>query len=65
MGYAPPAMQEVATGLSLQLLAAISFERGFRVAIAAHETYLMCYAAVVVSARLVTRGRPQEAAVQD
>lgn len=64
MVYTPPARPEVATGLSLQLLATISFERGFRVATAVHETYLMCYAVVVVSSRLVTRGRSLEAAVQ-
>lgn len=66
MIYAPLVMPEVITGLSLLLLfVAIGFDRGFWTVTAAHVTFSMCYAAVVVSSRLVTFDRSLEEAAQD
>ena len=53
MIYAPLVMPEVITGLSLLLLfVALNIERGFYTITLAHVTFSMCYAAVVVNARL-------------
>ena len=66
MVYAPLVMPEVITGLSLLLLfVTIGFDRGFWTVTAAHVTFSMCYAAVVVSSRLVTFDRTLEEAARD
>lgn len=66
MIYAPLVMPEVITGLSLLLLfVAIGFDRGFWTVTAAHVTFSMCYAAVVVSSRLATFDTSLEEAAQD
>ena len=66
MVYAPLVMPEVITGLSLLLLfVAIGFDRGFWTVTAAHVTFSMCYAAVVVSSRLITFDRSLEEAARD
>lgn len=54
MIFAPLVMPEVITGLSLLLLfVAINFDRGFWTVVIAHATFTMCFAAVVIQARLV------------
>ncbi|MGB1236685.1 MAG: ABC transporter permease [Pseudomonadales bacterium] len=66
MIYAPLVMPEVITGLSLLLLfVAIGLDRGFWTITIAHVTFSMCYAAVVVSSRLVTFDRSLEEAALD
>lgn len=66
MIYAPMVMPEVITGLSLLLLfVSLDFTRGFWTVTLAHITFSMCYAAVVVSARLVTFERSLEEAALD
>ncbi len=66
MIYAPLVMPEVITGLSLLLLfVAIGFDRGFWTVTAAHITFSMCYAAIVVSSRLVTFDQSLEEAARD
>jgi putrescine transport system permease protein len=64
--YAPLVMPEVIMGLALLLLfVAVGFARGFWTVVAAHTTLTLCYAAVVVQARLVTFDRTLEEAAQD
>ncbi len=65
MIFAPLVMPEVITGLSLLLLfVAINFDRGFWTIVLAHATFTMCFAAVVVQARLSDfDGRVEEAAM--
>lgn len=66
MIYAPLVMPEVITGLSLLLLfVSINFDRGFWTVMLAHVTFSMCYAAVVVSSRLVTFDESLEEAAMD
>jgi len=66
MIYAPMVMPEVITGLSLLLLfVSLDFTRGFWTVTLAHITFSMFYAAVVVSARLVTFERSLEEAALD
>ena len=53
MIFAPLVMPDVITGLSLLLLfVAIGLDRGFWTITLAHITFTMCFAAVVVQARL-------------
>src|ERR1700730_10486123 len=66
MLYAPLVMPEVITGLSLLLLfVALSAERGFWTVTIAHTTLTMCFVAVVVQSRLVSRDRSLEEAAMD
>lgn len=66
MIYAPLVMPEVITGLSLLLLfVSIGVDRGFWTITMAHITFSMCYAAVVVSSRLVSVDRSLEEAATD
>ncbi len=66
MIFAPLVMPEVITGLSLLLLfVAINFDRGFWTLTIAHITFAMCYAAVVVQARLVDFDKSVEEAAMD
>jgi len=66
MVYAPLVMPEVITGLSLLLLfVAVGFDRGFWTVTAAHVTFSMCFAAVVIHSRLVACDRSLEEAAQD
>jgi putrescine transport system permease protein len=54
MTYAPLVMPEVITGLSLLLLfVALDVDRGFWTVTAAHTTLTLCFATVVVQARLL------------
>ena len=63
---APLVMPEVITGLSLLLLfVAISLDRGFWTVTIAHTTFTMCFATVVIQARLVSFDRSLEEAAQD
>lgn len=64
--YAPLVMPEVIMGLSLLLLfVAIEFDRGFWTVTIAHITFSLCYAAVVVSSRLVSMDQSLEEAARD
>jgi putrescine transport system permease protein len=66
MIFAPLVMPEVITGLSLLLLfVAIGFDRGFWTVTIAHITFSMCYAAVVVQARLYDFDKSVEEAAMD
>ncbi len=66
MIFAPLVMPEVITGLSLLLLfVAINFDRGFWTITIAHVTFSMCYAAVVVQARLYDFDKSVEEAAMD
>ena len=66
MVYAPLVMPEVITGLSLLLLfIAVGLDRGMTTIILAHITFGMCFASVVVSARLATFDRSVEEAAED
>ncbi|MDX2307242.1 MAG: ABC transporter permease subunit [Hyphomicrobium sp.] len=66
MIFAPLVMPEVITGLSLLLLfVAINFDRGFWTLVIAHATFTMCFAAVVVQARLVDFDQRVEEAAMD
>jgi putrescine transport system permease protein len=66
MIFAPLVMPEVITGLSLLLLfVAIGFDRGFWTVTIAHVTFSMCYAAVVVQARLYDFDKSVEEAAMD
>lgn len=66
MAHAPLVMPEVILGLSLLLLfVAVGLPRGFWTVTAAHTTLTMCYACVVVQARLATFDRALEEAAQD
>ena len=64
--FAPLVMPEVITGLSLLLLfVAIGFDRGFWTVTIAHITFTMCFAAVVVQARLADFDKSVEEAAMD
>jgi putrescine transport system permease protein len=66
MIFAPLVMPEVITGLSLLLLfVAINFDRGFWTIVIAHITFSMCFAAVVVQARLLDFDKSVEEAAMD
>jgi putrescine transport system permease protein len=66
MTYAPLVMPEVITGLSLLLLfVSIGLDRGFWTIVIAHVTFTMCFATVVVQARLSTFDRSLEEAAMD
>ena len=66
MVYAPLVMPEVITGLSLLLLfVTLDVPRGLTTVTLAHITFSMCYASVVISARLVTFDRSLEEAALD
>jgi putrescine transport system permease protein len=66
MIFAPLVMPEVITGLSMLLLfVAIGFDRGFWTITIAHITFSMCYAAVVVQARLFDFDKSVEEAAMD
>jgi putrescine transport system permease protein len=66
MIFAPLVMPEVITGLSLLLLfVAINFDRGFWTIVLAHATFTMCFAAVVVQARLTDFDHRVEEAAMD
>lgn len=64
--YAPMVMPEVITGLSLLLLfVALDVDRGFWTVVAAHATLTMCFATVIIQARLVSFDRTLEEAAMD
>ena len=64
--FAPLVMPEVITGLSLLLLfVAINWDRGFWTVVIAHTTFTMCFAAVVVQARMVDFDKSVEEAAMD
>ena len=66
MTYAPLVMPEVILGLSLLLLfVAAGLPRGFWTVMIAHTTLTLCYATVVVQARLVTFDEALEDAARD
>ena len=64
--FAPLVMPEVITGLSLLLLfVAVGLDRGFWTVVIAHTTFTMCFAAVVVQARMVDFDKSVEEAAMD
>jgi putrescine transport system permease protein len=66
MIFAPLVMPEVITGLSMLLLfVAMGMDRGFWTVVIAHATFSMCYAAVVVQARLYDFDKSVEEAAMD
>jgi putrescine transport system permease protein len=66
MVFAPLVMPEVILGLSLLLLfVSLGLPRGFWTVTVSHATITMCYAAVVIQARLSTFDRQLEEAAQD
>ena len=66
MIFAPLVMPEVITGLSLLLLfVALDLDRGFWTITIAHITFKMCFAAVVVQARLADFDKSVEEAAMD
>ena len=66
MIFAPLVMPEVITGLSLLLLfVALDLDRGFWTITIAHITFTMCFAAVVVQARLADFDKSVEEAAMD
>jgi putrescine transport system permease protein len=66
MLYAPLAMPEVITGISLLLLfVALNAERGFWTVTIAHTTLTLCFVAVVVQSRLGALDRSLEEAAMD
>jgi putrescine transport system permease protein len=66
MTYAPLVMPEVILGLSLLLLfVAVGLPRGFWTVTIAHTTLTLCYATVVVQARLVSFDEALEEAARD
>jgi putrescine transport system permease protein len=66
MIYAPLVMPEVILGLSLLLLfVALGVDRGFWTVTLSHATVTLCYATVVVQARLATFDTSLEEAAQD
>lgn len=66
MIYAPLVMPEVVLGLSLLLLfVAVGLPRGFWTVVIAHATVTLCYATVVIQARLSAFDRQLEEAAQD
>lgn len=66
MIFAPLVMPEVILGLSLLLLfVSLGMPRGFWTVTVSHATVTMCYAAVVIQARLAAFDRQLEEAAQD
>ena len=66
MIYAPLVMPEVILGLSLLLLfVALGLPRGFWTLTVSHATVTLCYATVVIQARLASFDRSLEEAAQD
>jgi putrescine transport system permease protein len=66
MVYAPLVMPEVVLGLSLLLLfVSLKVPRGFWTVTASHATVTLCYATVVIQARLASFDRSLEEAAQD
>jgi putrescine transport system permease protein len=66
MVYAPLVMPEVILGLALLLLfVSLGLPRGFWTVTLSHATVTLCYATVVVQARLVSFDRGLEEAAQD
>lgn len=66
MIFAPLVMPEVITGLSMLLMfVAIGLDRGFWTVVMAHITFSMCYAAVVIQARLFDFDKSVEEAAMD
>ena len=66
MVYAPLVMPEVILGLSLLLLfVAVGLPRGFWTVTVSHTTVTLCYATVVIQARLASFDRSLEEAAQD
>jgi putrescine transport system permease protein len=66
MIFAPLVMPDVITGLSLLLIfVALGIDRGFFTITLAHITFSMCYAAVVVQARLQDFDKSVEEAAMD
>lgn len=66
MIYAPLVMPEVILGLSLLLLfVALGLPRGFWTVTASHATVALCYATVVIQARLASFDTRLEEAAQD
>ncbi|MDP3488618.1 MAG: ABC transporter permease [Phenylobacterium sp.] len=66
MTYAPLVMPEVILGLSLLLLfVSVGVARGFWTVMIAHTTLTLCYATVVVKARLVSFDEALEEAARD
>ena len=64
--YAPLVMPEVILGLSLLLLfVALGVSRGFWTIVAGHATFTMCFATVVIRARLADMDRSLEEAAMD
>ncbi len=64
--FAPLVMPEVITGLSMLLLfVALNMDRGFWTVVIAHATFSMCFAAVVVQARLYDFDKSVEEAAMD
>lgn len=64
--YAPIVMPEVLTGLALLLLfVAIDLDRGFWTVTLAHTTVTLCFAALIVQARLIGFDRSLEEAAMD
>ena len=64
--YAPLVMPEVILGLSLLLLfVAFGAPRGFWTIVVAHATFTMCFATVVIRARLAGMDRSLEEAAMD
>jgi putrescine transport system permease protein len=66
MIYAPLVMPEVILGLSLLLLfVSLGLPRGFWTVTLSHATVTLCYATVVIQARLSSFDRALEEAAQD
>ena len=66
MVYAPLVMPEVILGLSLLLLfVSLKVPRGFWTVTVSHATVTLCYATVVIQARLASFDRSLEEAAQD
>ncbi len=66
MVFAPLVMPEVILGLSLLLLfVSLGLPRGFWTVTVSHATITLCYAAVVIQARLAAFDRQLEEAAQD
>jgi putrescine transport system permease protein len=64
--FAPLVMPEVIMGLSMLLLfVALNVDRGFWTIVIAHATFSMCFAAVVVQARLYDFDKSVEEAAMD
>jgi putrescine transport system permease protein len=64
--FAPLVMPEVITGLSMLLLfVAMNLDRGFWTVVIAHATFSMCFAAVVVQARIYDFDKSVEEAAMD